>query len=70
MFREAFHCSVVLNGVDERLSLPEFDRRVLRKMKQHSELMLDTGYFAQLQRELTSIRTVEVLYKRASIAMR
>ncbi|BFH69597.1 non-ribosomal peptide synthetase [Paenibacillus dendritiformis] len=66
MFREAFHCSVVLNGVDERISLPEFNRLVLRKMKQHSELMLDTGYFAQLQRELTSIRTVEVLYKKGN----
>ncbi|MCE5169787.1 amino acid adenylation domain-containing protein [Paenibacillus profundus] len=66
MFREAFHSSVVLNGVDDQTTMSEFSRLVQRKMKQHSELMLDSGYFLELQQRLPEIKAVEVLYKKGA----
>ncbi|MBN3527355.1 non-ribosomal peptide synthetase [Paenibacillus apiarius] len=66
MFREAFHSSVVLKGAGDETPLPEFNRLVQRKMKQHGELMLDSGYFLELRQRLPDIKAVEMLYKKGT----
>ncbi|MDK8182711.1 non-ribosomal peptide synthetase [Paenibacillus sp. UMB4589-SE434] len=63
MFREAFHCSVVMQGIDEKTPMLEFNRMVQRKMKQHAELMLDSSYFIELKQHNSSVYAIEMLYK-------
>lgn len=63
---EAFHTSVQLQRLSEKVSVAELGQRVQRQVLREKQLVIEPAFFTALQSHLPQITSVEILLERGS----